>query len=114
MTAPRAGAPSWSDAGGGAHEALEAPASLERGPMGMPKPQGWTIERLVSLIAGATVLLSLGLGRRSARWRAVSVVVAVNLVLDATIGWCPVSLALHRLGILSAAERSIRGAHGPA
>lgn len=28
----------------------------ERGMFGMPKPQGWTIERIVNLMAGAVVL----------------------------------------------------------
>ncbi|MHB1488025.1 MAG: YgaP family membrane protein [Acidimicrobiales bacterium] len=80
---------------------------LERGVIGIPKPQGWTIERLVSLLAGAAILFTLGLGRRrSERWRVLTGFVGVNLVLDGTVGWCPFSLLLHRLGILSAAERS--------
>ena len=32
--------------------------------------------------------------------------VGANLLLDAAVGWCPTSLLLHRVGILTAAERS--------
>jgi hypothetical protein len=44
--------------------------SLEKGVFGMPRPQGWTIERVVNLMAGRAVLATLSLGReRSRRWR---------------------------------------------
>lgn len=73
----------------------------------MVKPQGWTIERLVNLLAGVAILVSLTLGRdRSPRWRLVTGFVGVNLMLDGTVGWCPISVLLHRAGIDSAAERS--------
>lgn len=43
---------------------------LQRGMFGMPKPQGWTIERVVNLMAGGVVVTTLILGcERSKRWR---------------------------------------------
>jgi hypothetical protein len=73
----------------------------------MPKPQGWTIERLVNLMAGTMVLISLALGRKvSSRWRILTGFVGANLLLDAAVGWCPTSVLLHRLGIPTAAERA--------
>lgn len=76
----------------------------------MPRPQGWTIERLVSLMAGGMILFTLTLGRtRSPRWRLLTGFVGANLLLDAAVGWCPTSLVLHRLGIRTAAERASGG-----
>ena len=73
----------------------------------MPRPQGWTIERVVSLMAGSMVLATLTLGRaRSPRWRILTGFVGANLLLDAAVGWCPTSLLLHRLGVPTAAERA--------
>ncbi|WP_244268954.1 MULTISPECIES: YgaP family membrane protein [Mycobacterium] len=80
---------------------------MDYGAVGMPKPQGWTLERVVNLLAGTVVLTSLLLGReRSRRWRALTGFVGANLLLDAAIGWCPTSLLLHRLGIPTEAERA--------
>lgn len=73
----------------------------------MPKPQGWTIERVVFLMAGAIVLAAQLVGR--ARWdsrRAPAGWVGANLLLEAAVGWCPMSVLLHRLGVPSAAERA--------
>lgn len=79
--------------------------SIERGEFGMPKPQGWPIERISGLMAGAFVLTSLALGRRlSSRWRIFTAFVGANLILDAVRGWCPMSVLLHRLGVASTAE----------
>lgn len=78
-----------------------------QGVLGMPVPDGWTVERLVSLIAGGAILATLGLGRlRTPRWRAATGFVGVNLLSDAALGWCPVSVALHRLGVPTAAEQA--------
>lgn len=84
-------------------QALTAP-----GMFGMPKPQGWTIERIVSLVAGTVVLATQiaqtarsehsGLLRLLAGW------VGANLLLNAAVGWCPLSVLLHRAGIPTAAE----------
>ncbi|KAA8960160.1 MAG: DUF2892 domain-containing protein [Mycobacterium sp.] len=73
----------------------------------MPKPQGWTIERVVNLMAGVMVLLTLTLGRVvSGRWRLLTAFVGANLILDAAVGWCPSSVLLHRLGIPTVVERA--------
>jgi hypothetical protein len=82
-------------------------AFMPRGAFGMPKPQGWTIERLVNLMAGTMVLTTLALGRKvSSRWRILTGFVGANLLLDAAVGWCPTSVLLHHLGIPTAAERA--------
>ncbi|WP_235216058.1 YgaP family membrane protein [Mycobacterium kyorinense] len=81
--------------------------SIERGAFGMPKPQGWPIERIVTLMAGAVVLITLALGREhSSRWRLLTGFVGVNLLLDAMVGWCPMSVVLHRLGVPTDSERA--------
>lgn len=84
-------------------------AGIERGAFGMPRPQGWTLERIIHLLAGGMVLISLALGRKfSARWRVLTGFVGANLLLDAAVGWCPTSVLLHRLGVSTAAERPTR------
>lgn len=84
-------------------------APMEPGAFGMPRPQGWTLERVLHLIAGTVVLITLTLGRKhSARWRILTSFVAANLLLDAAAGWCPTSVLLHRLGIRTAVERTLR------
>lgn len=83
-------------------------ARVERGAFGMPRPQGWTLERTVYLLAGAMVLVTLTLGREfSPRWRSLTGFVAANLLLDAAVGWCPTSVLLHRLGVPTAIERAL-------
>jgi uncharacterized membrane protein YeaQ/YmgE (transglycosylase-associated protein family) len=78
---------------------------IERGAFGMPRPQGWTLERIIHALAGTVVLMTLGLGRRhSARWRILTAFVGANLLLDAAVGWCPTSVLLHRLGVPTASE----------
>ncbi len=81
-------------------------APTERTAFGMPRPQGWPLERIVNLMAGAVVLVTLTLGRQHARWRILTGLVGANLVLNATAGWCPMSAVLHRLGISTASERA--------
>ncbi|MBS9534682.1 DUF2892 domain-containing protein [Mycobacterium sp. M1] len=72
----------------------------------MPKPHGWPIERITGLVAGVVVLLTLGLGRlHTGRWRVMTGWVGVNLVLNAMVGWCPLSVVLRRAGIPLAAEQ---------
>jgi hypothetical protein len=51
------------------------------------------------------VLATLTLGRQDPRWRILTGFVGANLLLNAAMGWCPVSVVLHRLGISTAAER---------
>lgn len=82
---------------------------IERGAFQLPRPQGWTLERALHLIAGSVVLVSLTLGRmHSKRWRILTGLVGANLLLDAAVGWCPASVVLRRLGVPTAAECAIR------
>lgn len=85
----------------------QSTAAIERGAFGMPRPQGWTLERTIHLVAGGVILVSLALGRRfSARWTILTGFVGANLLLEAAVGWCPTSVLLHRLGIPTAVERA--------
>ena len=78
----------------------------ERGMFGMPKPQGWTIERIVSLMAGAVVLITqVAQSGHVSRLRVLAGWVGANLVLNGALGWCPMSVLLNRLGFVTAAER---------
>lgn len=82
---------------------------IEQGAFGMPRLQGWTLERTIHLLAGSVVLATLVLGRQhSARWRTLTGFVGANLLLDAAVGWCPTSVLLHRLGVPTATERTLR------
>jgi putative Ca2+/H+ antiporter (TMEM165/GDT1 family) len=58
-------------------------------------------------MSGIVVLVTLTLARRHARWRIVTGFVGANLLLNAAMGWCPMSILLHRLGISTAAERAL-------
>lgn len=78
---------------------------IERGAFGMPRPQGWPLERVVTLMAGMVVLATLTLGRQNPRWRILTGFAGANLALNAAFGWCPMSIVLHRLGISTAVER---------
>ncbi len=67
----------------------------------------WPIERLVVLLAGGVTLLTLALGRaHHPRWRLMTGFIASNLVAQATIGWCPASLLMRRLGFRRAIDRA--------
>lgn len=86
----------------------EGACPLPTGRCGLQRPEGWTIERVVSLMAGAVVLRTLVLGReRSRRWRLLTGFVGANLIMDAAVGWCPSSVMLHRLGVPTAAEDAL-------
>lgn len=66
----------------------------------LPRHHGWTIERLVPLLGGTVVLLSVALVLTfSAWWLLLTAFVAANLLLYSAVGWCPMSLLLQRLGI---------------
>ena len=81
---------------------------IERGAFGIPKPQGWTIERIVSLMAGVMILITqIVRSDRSNIPRIFAGWVGANLVLNAVAGWCPASVVLHRLGFPTAAERAL-------
>lgn len=69
--------------------------------------RAWPIERLVVLLAGGVTLLTLLLGRHhNPRWRLMTGFIASNLVAQATIGWCPASLLMRRLGFRRAIDRA--------
>ncbi len=66
----------------------------------LPRHDGWSVERAVPMMAGAVVLGSLALGRTvSPKWRGLTAFAGGNLVMYATVGWCPASLAMHMLGL---------------
>lgn len=84
-----------------------APAT-RRTTFGIAQPAGWPLERVLHLMAGTIVLISLTLGQvLDGRWRILTAFVGANLLLDATVGWCPAKLLLHRLGIATAFERAL-------
>ena len=67
-------------------------------PSPIPRFEGWPVERLVPAAAATVVSVGLVLGEtRSPYWRLLSAFTAANLALYATAGWCPASLAMHRL-----------------
>ncbi|MBH5143635.1 MULTISPECIES: YgaP family membrane protein [Rhodococcus] len=66
----------------------------------LPRHHGWTIERIVPLLGGVVVLLSVALTLIfSIWWLLLTAFVAANLLLYSAVGWCPMSLILQRLGI---------------
>lgn len=79
-----------------------------RSGLGLPRPEGWPLERVLHLMAGTMVLSTLALGRlHCPRWRILTGFVGANLLLDVTVGWCPASLLLRRLGLRTAVERAM-------
>jgi hypothetical protein len=78
------------------------PSTLDK--LGLPAPQGWTVERAVSLLAGASIVATLALARaRNPRWRLMTGFIGTNLMLQ---GWCPASGMLYKLGLHTAGERA--------
>ncbi|WP_067669934.1 YgaP family membrane protein [Nocardia miyunensis] len=70
----------------------------------LPRHQGWSIARVVPLLAGSFVLISLILATTwSSWWLVFTGFVGANLLLYGTAGWCPASLLLRRLGLPSTA-----------
>jgi len=63
------------------------------------------IERLLRLIAGSFVLLSLGLGYwLHPYWYFFTAFVGLNLLQSAFTDWCPMMTILKKLGVKSCAE----------
>lgn len=62
--------------------------------------RGWKIEAGVRAIAGALILLSIGLALRDTRWLLLTAFVGLNLLQSGVSGWCLLSnlLALKREG----------------
>jgi hypothetical protein len=73
--------------------------------LGLPAPEGWPLERVVSLVAGGVIVGSLVAARtRNPRWRLLTGMVGANLALQGLVGWCPSSALLYRLGVPLARE----------
>ena len=85
--------------------ATTTPSTLDE--LGLPAPQGWPVERVVSLLAGASIVGTLALARtRNPRWRVMTGFIGTNLMLQGTVGWCPASGMLYKLGLHTAGERA--------
>ncbi len=66
----------------------------------LPRHQGWSIARVVPLLAGAFVLLSvIAAVAWSGWWLLFTGFVGANLLLYGIAGWCPATLMLRRLGL---------------
>lgn len=71
----------------------------------MLNSSAWPLERVLNLMAGAIVVTSLALARRcSRRWRLLTLATGTNLILNGSVGWCPPSALLHRLGVRTQCE----------
>lgn len=64
------------------------------------RQRGWSIARLVPLLAGTFVLVSTLLAAvASPWWLILTGIVGANLLFYSAMGWCPATLLLHRLGV---------------
>ena len=67
-----------------------------------------TVDRLLRLIAGAFVLLSVLLGYFvSPHWFLFTAFVALNLVQSAFTNWCPMMTILRKLGVKDGASHAV-------
>ncbi|TSD94882.1 DUF2892 domain-containing protein [Skermania sp. ID1734] len=72
----------------------------------LPRHQGWTVERVVPLMAGVIVLLSVALTLTfTPLWLLLTGFVGANLVFYSAAGWCPASLIMERAGLERASCR---------
>ena len=72
----------------------------------LPRHQGWTVERVVPLMGGAVVLLSVVLTLAfTSWWLLLTGFVGANLVFYAAAGWCPASLIMEKVGLERASCR---------
>jgi DUF2892 family protein len=66
-----------------------------------------TVERLLRLIAGSFVLVSVALGYAvSPYWLLFTGFVALNLMQSAFTDWCPMMTILRRLGVRDGTSRA--------
>ncbi|MEU0504731.1 DUF2892 domain-containing protein [Nocardia sp. NPDC005998] len=66
----------------------------------LPRHQGWSIPRLVPLLAGTFVLISTLLAAVVSPWWLIFTgFIGANLLLYGAVGWCPSTLLLRRLGL---------------
>lgn len=64
-----------------------------------------TVERALRLLAGAVVLLSLGLGHWvSPYWLWLAIFVGLNLFQSAFTNWCPAMFIFRKMGLSDAAQ----------
>ncbi|WP_435591366.1 YgaP family membrane protein [Nocardia sp. bgisy118] len=71
----------------------------------LPRHDGWTIGRVVPLLAGVFVLVSTLLAAAvSPWWLVLTGFVGANLLLYSAVGWCPATLLLQRLGVPATAS----------
>ncbi|CRK53753.1 conserved hypothetical protein [Rhodococcus sp. RD6.2] len=68
--------------------------------------QNWTVERVVPLMGGVMILLSVALAvGLSPWWLVLTGFVGANLVFYSAVGWCPASLLMERAGLPRASCR---------
>ncbi|MFD4433059.1 DUF2892 domain-containing protein [Nocardia sp. NPDC058497] len=66
----------------------------------LPRHRGWSIARVVPLLAGTLVLITTMLAVAfSPWWLIVTGFVGANLLLYGAAGWCPATLLLRRMGV---------------
>ncbi|HEX7716121.1 MAG TPA: DUF2892 domain-containing protein [Marmoricola sp.] len=62
--------------------------------------RGWTVRRILFLLAGTFTLVGTGLAAFVSPWFLVlPALVGANQLLMVAVGWCPMSLLLARLGV---------------
>jgi preprotein translocase subunit SecG len=62
----------------------------------------WYLERIIWMIAGAFILISLGLSRiHSEYWLILTALVGINLTILSLTGFCPMTVILNKLGVKS-------------
>jgi hypothetical protein len=64
--------------------------------------KSWYIERVVWLMAGVFILVSLGLSQvHSPYWLVLTGLVGLNLMILSLTGFCPMTVLMHKMGIQS-------------
>ncbi|QBJ95946.1 DUF2892 domain-containing protein [Rhodococcus sp. ABRD24] len=72
----------------------------------LPRHQGWNVERVVPLMAGVVVLLSVALTVAfTPWWLLLTGFVGANLIFYSVAGWCPASLIMEKIGLERASCR---------
>jgi hypothetical protein len=62
--------------------------------------RGWTVQRILFLMAGTATLLGVALAAAVSPWLLLlPAMVGANQLLMVATGWCPMSLLLTRLGV---------------
>jgi hypothetical protein len=62
--------------------------------------QGWTVRRILFLLAGSFTLIGTALAAFVSPWfLLLPALVGANQLLMVAVGWCPMSLLLGRLGV---------------